>query len=367
MQQNLCVAPDKSQAAMILSTLSSIDRCPSIYLPFSLGVSFAIAFGVAALLSLIVIGLYSFCRWPLWERLAMARKRREELQWRDLHLQEEESAEKLLHKSGVTSTGDTILLLKQLGQGSAATVYLGEWCLSLVAVKCIRNAFVEEREAFIQETALMLKLRHPNIVQLLAASFTPDYQLILEYCEVGCLYDVLELVRTEGPSAVPWFNEERQHEMAMDVCRGLSYLHTRDPPIIHRDLKSHNVLITSYFVCKIADFGVSQNVNPATDEDDPSPQMVGTLFYLAPEIFDRKLYSISSDIYALGLTLWEILSVEELFVGMSPFEARRLNARPDLSQVSASFADVLSSCWATEPEQRPSAAFVYRVFAQIGS
>ena len=244
-----------------------------------------------------------------------------------------------------------------------ATVFLAEWCGAVVAAKCIRqNPDANLRQEFVAETATMSKLRHPNIVQLLAASFEPNLQLILEYCALGSLFDSLAKIREEGPESLPWLNEDRKPIMALDIARGLMYLHTRSPPLVHRDIKSLNVLITAHYTCKLADFGLSTV--------SPESALIGSLAYLAPEVLLGEPASLKTDIYALALTFWELFSEEEIFPDFQ-FAKDIANAvldrniRPPLASIPVEYVDLISSCWDTLPENRPPADVVYTYLSQL--
>lgn len=98
-------------------------------------------------------------------------------------------------------------------------------------------------------------MRHPNIVQILGAAIKPPHlYIVLELCENGSLYFVLQ---TKSIS----LSFKQKIAMATDTAKGMAYLHSRNPPVIHRDLKTQNILVSKGYLCKVGDFGLSRVVD----------------------------------------------------------------------------------------------------------
>jgi len=156
--------------------------------------------------------------------------------------------------------------------------------------------------------------------------------------------------------------------MARDVACGMNYLHTSDPPIIHRDLKSLNLLLdatlekfSDRFTIKIADFGLAktQDLNNA----EKMTGLMGTYHWMAPEIFDNKNYTIKADVFSYGVVLWEICSRETPYQNLkSPAAIMKYvtveKGRPDLTKIPKNcplpLVELMVKCWDHDPDNRPS-------------
>ena len=161
----------------------------------------------------------------------------------------------------------------------------------------VGNVGVQEiATRYVQECQLMSDLRHPNITQFLGLCFLPDCQLpvlVMERLD-GSLDDLLE--------TVPSISLTLKRSMLEDVARGLLYLHKHDPQIIHRDLTSKNVLLTSSLVAKITDLGNSRivNIQPGQLAQTLS-RNPGTPVYMPPEaLASVARYGPSLDIFSFG-------------------------------------------------------------------
>jgi serine/threonine protein kinase len=139
-----------------------------------------------------------------------------------------------------------------------------------------------------------------------------------------------------------------------DTARGMVYLHSRS--IIHRDVKSGNLLLDESGCIKVADFGLARAHGPTSN----LLTLVGTYPYMAPELLDNQAYNNSVDVYSFGIVMWECLTRDEPFRGHSPMqivatllrgERPKLPASPALP---SSYVRLLMECWATQPERRPT-------------
>ncbi|KAL3900775.1 MAG: hypothetical protein SGPRY_012395 [Prymnesium sp.] len=135
-----------------------------------------------------------------------------------------------------------------------------------------------------QELLMHASLRHPCIVQLIGASLHPPGCCIVMECCHHSLFDRLHRKRGE-------LERRTTIRIMRQVCEGMAFMHSRSPPLVHRDLKSQNVLLTSSEDAKLCDFGLV-NVKEVT---------AGTPNYMAPELFLSKPYSTSVDVYAFGV------------------------------------------------------------------
>ncbi|KAH1081369.1 hypothetical protein J1N35_021130 [Gossypium stocksii] len=154
-------------------------------------------------------------------------------------------------------------------------------------------------------------------------------------------------------------------QIALDLSRGLSYLHSKK--IVHRDVKTENMLLDARRILKIADFGVArveaQNPQDMTGE-------TGTLGYMAPEVLDGKPYNRKCDVYSFGICLWEIHCCDMPYANLSfaDFTSAvvRQNLRPEIPRCCPSaLASVMRKCWDPHPERRPDMDEVVRSLEAI--
>ncbi|XP_006783485.1 mitogen-activated protein kinase kinase kinase 12-like [Neolamprologus brichardi] len=229
--------------------------------------------------------------------------------------------------------------LQWVGSGAQGAVFLGRLHGQEVAVKKVRN---------IKETDIkhLRKLKHPNIITFRGiCTQAPCYCIIMEYCAQGQLYEVLRAGRKITPSLLM--------DWAMGIAGGMNYLHLHK--IIHRDLKSPNILITYDDAVKISDFGTSKELN------DKSTKMsfAGTVAWMAPEVIRNEPVSEKVDIWSFGVVLWEMLTGEVPYkdvdssaiiwgVGNNSLQLPVPDSCPE------SFKLLLRQCWNCKPRNRPS-------------
>ncbi|XP_011019919.1 PREDICTED: serine/threonine-protein kinase pakF-like isoform X2 [Populus euphratica] len=193
---------------------------------------------------------------------------------------------------------------EQIGQGSCGTVYHALWYGSDVAVKVFSKQEYSDDiiHAFRQEVSLMKRLRHPNVLLFMGAVTSPQRLCIVtEFLPRGSLFRLLQRNTTK----LDW---RRRVHMALDIARGMNYLHHYNPPIIHRDLKSSNLLVDKNWTVKVGDFGLSRlkyETYLTTKTGKGTPQ------WMAPEALRNEPSDEKSDIYSYGIILWE-LSTEKI-------------------------------------------------------
>jgi serine/threonine protein kinase len=252
-----------------------------------------------------------------------------------------------------------ILVYEKIGSGSFGTVYRGNWMGVEVAVKRIdgQTMSVADYKNFLYEVELMSNLRHPNLLSLLGACLEPpNLCSITEYVKQGSLDRVLKLY--------PHLDWKIRLNMAIECARGLFYLHRQRPPIMHRDLKSLNILVDQNFHVRLTDFGLSQ------DKSTKMNTRVGTLNWVAPEVLEGAVaYDEKADIYSFGMVLWELLTGRTPYEGKSQLQVIRMidmrekervpeNADPD-------YARLIRACWHEDPKKRPTIMRVMRQLEQI--
>jgi tRNA A-37 threonylcarbamoyl transferase component Bud32 len=246
-----------------------------------------------------------------------------------------------------------IRLGQRIGKGSFGEVYLASWNGTTVAVKKLPASKLTDEflREFAREARLMRTMRHPNVIQFLGASFDPpDICIVTDYMAQGSLYHLIH----DKAVQLSWSRVKR---ISVDAARGMAYLHNSTPPIIHRDLKSHNLLVDDNWKVKVCDFGLSRRIYEDTQANTLT--MCGTPCYTAPEILRNAHYTTKADVYSFAVVLWELVTREEPFSGMPPFQVifavGTKGARPEIpSWCPPELAKLIQMCWADDPNQRPS-------------
>ncbi|KAL7133543.1 hypothetical protein ABFS83_12G147800 [Erythranthe nasuta] len=245
-----------------------------------------------------------------------------------------------------------LVLKERIGAGSFGTVHRAEWNGSDVAVKILmeQDFHAERCKEFLREVAIMKRLRHPNIVLLMGAvTQPPNLSIVTEYLSRGSLY---RLLHKQGEV----LDERRRLSMAYDVAKGMNYLHRRNPPIVHRDLKSPNLLVDRKYTVKVCDFGLSRlKANTFLS----SKSAAGTPEWMAPEVLRDEPSNEKSDVYSFGVILWELATLQQPWFNLNPaqvvaavgFKGKRLDIPKDMNPQVAS---IIIACWANEPWKRPS-------------
>ena len=245
--------------------------------------------------------------------------------------------------------------LQLIGRGSYGTVYKGIYRDTVVAVK--RLNYQENRQDimddFQAETAVLCELRHPNVVLFMGACFDPpNLAIIIEYMPRGSLYDVIH-----SELQLPWALRMR---MLKDICCGMAYLHSAKPPMLHRDLKSPNILVDSDFRLKVSDFGLArfkETVSKSAKNQKEEAKFVGSVYWTAPEVMRSMPFEEKSDVYSFGIIIWEVVTRAQLYPGLHPlavgYKVIMENLRPDVPVgVPGALGDVIRNCWDPDPTVR---------------
>ncbi|KAK6249479.1 hypothetical protein SCA6_003484 [Theobroma cacao] len=241
----------------------------------------------------------------------------------------------------------------KFASGRHSRIYRGIYKQRDVAIKLISQPeedanlanFLEKQ--FISEVALLFHLRHPNIITFVAACKKPPvFCIITEYLAGGSLRKYLH---QQEPYSVPL---NLVLKLALDIARGMQYLHSEG--ILHRDLKSENLLLGEDMCVKVADFGISC----LESQCGSAKGFTGTYRWMAPEMIKEKHHTKKVDVYSFGIVLWELLTALTPFDNMTPEQAAfavcQKNARPPLpSTCPLAFSHLINRCWSSNPQKRP--------------
>ncbi|KAK6130532.1 hypothetical protein DH2020_035713 [Rehmannia glutinosa] len=256
---------------------------------------------------------------------------------------------------------DELHIKERVGAGSFGTVHRAEWHGSDVAVKVLtlQDFHEDQLKEFLREVAIMKRIRHPNVVLFMGAvTKRPHLSIVTEYLpSIEILWSRGSLFRLiHRPAAGEMLDQRRRLRMALDVAKGINYLHRLTPPIVHWDLKSPNLLVDKNWTVKVCDFGLSRfKANTFIS----SKSVAGTPEWMAPEFLRGEPSNEKSDVYSFGVILWELITMQQPWSGLSPaqvvgavaFQNRRLSIPQNTSPILVS---LMESCWADDPAQRPS-------------
>ncbi|KAK7343606.1 hypothetical protein VNO77_12484 [Canavalia gladiata] len=278
-------------------------------------------------------------------------------------------------------------LLHVIAKGAYGTVFKATYDNQDVAVKVLdwgedgvatHAEIATLRASFRQEVTVWHKLDHPNVTKFIGASMgtsnlkipattTGQHSLPSKACSV-----IAEFL--PGGTLSQFLLKNRMNklpykvviQLALDMARGLSYLHSKN--IVHRDVKSDNMLLDDNQNLKLTDFGVSRvealNLSEMTGE-------TGTYGYMAPEVLDGKPYSRKCDVYSFGICLWEIYCCNRpysnlSFAAVSCAVMRRQNVRPEIPRCCPSaLANIMRKCWSPKPDKRPEMHEVVKMLEAI--
>ncbi|XP_024381602.1 uncharacterized protein [Physcomitrium patens] len=195
----------------------------------------------------------------------------------------------------------------EIGEGCFGKVYVGRFPDGrTLAIKrggpAKYSSEESDRGQFRNEVLLLSRLHHKNLVRLEGFCDDEDQQiLVYEYMKLGNLHRHLHGIKG---MTFDWY---KRLEIAVDVARGLDYLHSfADPPVIHRDVKPSNILLDDNLVAKIADFGISKESSEIKTHVSTGP--AGTAGYFDPQYFLRRQLTTASDVYSFGVVLLELIS-----------------------------------------------------------
>ena len=284
-----------------------------------------------------------------------------------------------------------LALEEVIGGGGFGQVWKAKWRGTPVAVKILTGSAQREHvsvailQEFAAEINMLRGMRHPNICLYMGASLDPPNRAIItELAANGSLWDALRLPleapyvaadgftlsawpldlydRSEMPKHLPpadtwpWILVKR---VACGAARGMTYLHSGVPPVLHRDLKSANLLLDESYTAKVCDFGLSR----LKAQEKSMTGNCGTVQWMAPEILANQPYAEPADVFSFGIILWELLTAECPYEGMSAIQCAlavlNKNYRPEIPEwCPPQYGALIRACIDKIPAARPT-------FAQI--
>ena len=228
-----------------------------------------------------------------------------------------------------------------------------------VAIKIITTDHLSKNDLDIyrREVIIMSHIDCIFLVKIIGFTVTNPFSIIMEYVPNGSLFSHLH----RGPPP-QWLTTTRRNIIAMGIAYGMANMH--ENTIIHRDLKSANILIDDKYFPKICDFGVSKFENHM----DSNKERVGTLQWMAPEMLSNSRYDSKIDVYSYSMILFELITNQIPFSGVPPFniynQVVQLERRPLLPPTTPTpLRNLVYQSWGTDPTMRPTFREIYNLFA----
>mmetsp|Transcript_28595 Transcript_28595/g.70770 ORF Transcript_28595/g.70770 Transcript_28595/m.70770 type:complete len:351 (-) Transcript_28595:284-1336(-) len=261
----------------------------------------------------------------------------------------------------------------RVGEGVVGTVYKGKWRGSFVAIKDLKQGYSTgsmAHEDLLKELEIWSKLRHPNIVCFMGACMSAASPAILcELMDGGSLEQVF--VEKRRKLHRPWKPPRLLvHTWALHLCQALAYMHGFAPPIVHRDVKPANLLLSAdLMTLKLSDLGLARRRPHGACNMTGN---TGTKRYMAPEVFrSDKTYGTPVDVYSAAMIMWQ------MYMGQRPYEtvlaeevasrASEQELRPPASEIAwREYRDLIVQAWSADPAQRPTAQSLVNSLQNIG-
>ncbi|XP_030358007.1 serine/threonine-protein kinase Nek4 isoform X3 [Strigops habroptila] len=237
--------------------------------------------------------------------------------------------------------------LRAVGKGS-----YGEYVIKRLNLK---NASNRERKAAEQEAQLLSQLKHPNIVTYRESWQGEDglLYIVMGFCEGGDLYHKL---KEQKGKLLP---ENQVVEWFVQIAMALQYLHEKH--ILHRDLKTQNVFLTRTNIIKVGDLGIARVLE---NQYDMASTLIGTPYYMSPELFSNKPYNYKSDVWALGCCVYEMATLKHAFNAkdMNSLVYRIIEGKlpPMPKDYSPQLVEIIRTMLSKRPEERPSVKSILR-------
>lgn len=254
-----------------------------------------------------------------------------------------------------------------LGMGAFGRVYKGVWVPENenvkipVAIKILLEmSGSESSKEFLEEAYIMASVEHPNLLKLLAVCMTSQMMLITQLMPLGCLLDYVKnnKDKTGSKALLNWSTQ---------IARGMSYLEERR--LVHRDLAARNVLVQTPSTVKITDFGLAKLLSTDCNEYKAAGGKM-PIKWLALECIRHRVFTSKSDVWAFGVTIWELLTF-----GCRPYENISAKDVPDMIEVGHKLEQpeictldvycTLLSCWHLDADVRPTFKQLVQEFSEF--
>ncbi|XP_011198656.2 epidermal growth factor receptor isoform X1 [Bactrocera dorsalis] len=254
-----------------------------------------------------------------------------------------------------------------LGMGAFGRVFKGVWVpegenvkIPVAIKELLKASGAESSEEFLREAYIMASVEHPNLLKLLAVCMTSQMMLITQLMPLGCLLDYVRNNRDKigSKALLNWSTQ---------IAKGMSYL--EEKRLVHRDLAARNVLVQTPSIVKITDFGLAKLLSSDSNEYKAAGGKM-PIKWLALECIRHRVFTSKSDVWAFGVTIWELLTF-----GQRPHENIPAKDIPDLIEVGLKLEQpaicsldiycTLLSCWHLDAEMRPSFKQLVNVFSEF--
>ncbi|XP_006367164.1 serine/threonine-protein kinase STY17-like isoform X1 [Solanum tuberosum] len=251
-------------------------------------------------------------------------------------------------------------LENRVASGSSGDLYKGTYCCQEVAIKVLKpeQLNMDILKEFSQEVFIMRKIRHKNVVQFIGACRQPpNLCIVTEFMSRGSIYNFLH--KQKGAFKLPTLLK-----VAADVSKGMNYLHQNN--IIHRDLKTANLLMDEHGAVKVGDFGVAR----VQAQTGVMTAETGTYRWMAPEVIEHRPYDHKADVFSFGIVLWELLSGEIPYAHLTPLQAAigvvQQDLRPRIPEhAHPKLVELVEKCWQQDPTQRPDFSEILDILKRL--
>lgn len=246
---------------------------------------------------------------------------------------------------------EDLIIESKIGQGGFSEIHKGQWLNLPVAIKVLFDPKINQdlMNEFNNEINKLFLVRHPNIISLLAICKTNSkLAIVTELASKGSLFDYLH--KDNLTKEIPL---EFKMKISKQLIRTMLYLHENG--LVHRDLKTQNLLLDDNYNLKLCDFGLMKSID---ELNVGSGQFAGTPVYMAPEIFNRKAYNEKIDVFAFGTIIWELFMRKVPYVGCDANEIKNKVCNGEQLFIGKSIppkiADIINKCRSYDADNRPS-------------